>query len=449
MNTDKNIAIVGAGLVGSLLSIYLVKRGYKVTVFERRPNMREHVLDAGRSINLALSNRGIRALEAVGLADPMKKVAIPMNGRMIHNVSGGLTFQPYGKEGQFINSVSRSGLNMMLMDEAEKRGVHFFYEYRCEGVDFDNTAIKFQTYGSHMTRKFDLVIGADGAFSAVRSAMQADGVVTASEDVLEHSYKELRIPPAENGSFMIAKNSLHIWPRESFMLIALPNPDATFTCTLFLPNEGENSFEKLKKKSDITTFFETHFPDTLSLMPTLLEDFRDNTTSSLVTIRSYPWIKNNVLLIGDAAHGVVPFYGQGMNAGFEDCFVLNQLLDEFEDNWDDVLPKFQELRKPDNDAIAQLALDNFIEMRDLVGDEDFLLRKKIESRLQDLFPNEWVPLYSMVTFREDMRYSEALLNGALQRKVMDKVMAKPDIKTTWEQLNFREIVDQFNTLKAN
>ena len=449
MNTDKNIAIVGAGLVGSLLSIYLVKRGYKVTVFERRPNMREHVLDAGRSINLALSNRGIRALEAVGLADPMKKVAIPMNGRMIHNVSGGLTFQPYGKEGQFINSVSRSGLNMMLMDEAEKRGVHFFYEYRCEGVDFDNTAIKFQTYGSHTTRKFDLVIGADGAFSAVRSAMQADGVVTASEDVLEHSYKELRIPPAENGSFMIAKNSLHIWPRESFMLIALPNPDATFTCTLFLPNEGENSFEKLKKKSDITAFFETHFPDTLSLMPTLLEDFRDNTTSSLVTIRSYPWIKNNVLLIGDAAHGVVPFYGQGMNAGFEDCFVLNQLLDEFEDNWDDVLPKFQELRKPDNDAIAQLALDNFIEMRDLVGDEDFLLRKKIESRLQDLFPNEWVPLYSMVTFREDMRYSEALLNGALQRKVMDKVMAKPDIKTTWEQLNFREIVDQFNTLKAN
>ena len=436
-------------MVGSLLSIYLVKRGYQVTVFERRPNMRQHVLDAGRSINLALSNRGIRALENVGLAEPMKKVAIPMNGRMIHNLQGDLTYQPYGKEGQYINSVSRSGLNMMLMEEAEKRGVHFFYEYRCEGIDFEQTTIKFQTYGSHMKRKFDLIIGADGAYSAVRSAMEEDGSVKTTQDFLEHAYKELRIPPSGTGAFLIAKNSLHIWPRESFMLIALPNPDATFTCTLFLPNNGSLSFDNLKKDEKVLDFFQTYFPDTVSLMPTLLEDFRDNPTSTLVTIRSYPWIKNNVFLIGDAAHGVVPFYGQGMNAGFEDCFVLNQLLDQYQDDWTQVLPQYLALRKPDNDAIAQLALDNFIEMRDLVADEDFLLRKKIEARLHELFPKEWIPLYSMVTFQENMRYSEALSNGSLQREVMDEVMQTPGIASNWEKLNFKEIVDKFIKLRAS
>lgn len=449
MNADKHIGIVGAGLVGSLLSIYLAKRGYQVTVFERRANMRQHVLDSGRSINLALSNRGIRSLETVGLAEPMKRVSIPMNGRMIHNVEGGLTFQAYGKEGQFINSVSRSGLNMMLMEEAEKLGVHFFYEYKCEGIDFEKTEVKFQTYGSHMKRKFDIIIGADGAFSAVRSAMEEAGAVKTTQDFLEHGYKELRIPPSDTGAFLIAKNSLHIWPRESFMLIALPNPDATFTCTLFLPMEGSLSFNKLKKDAQVLEFFEKYFPDTIPIMPTLLEDFRDNPTSTLVTVRSYPWVKDKVMLIGDAAHGVVPFYGQGMNAGFEDCYVLNQLLDKYSDDWNQVLPEYQTLRKPDCDAIAQLALDNFVEMRDLVADADFLLRKKIEAKLHELFPSEWVPLYSMVTFREDIRYSEALINGALQKQVMDEVMQKPDINSSWEALNFREIIDKFNRLRAN
>jgi len=445
---EKHIAIVGAGLVGSLLSIYLIKRGYKVTVFERRPNMRKHVLDGGRSINLALSNRGIRALEFIGLADPMKKVAIPMHGRMIHNLKGDLTFQSYGKEGQFINSVSRSGLNMMLMDEAEKQGVHFFYEYRCEDIDFEKSEIKFQTYGSHMVRKFDLIVGADGAFSAVRLAMEEKSIVEASKDELPHGYKELRIPSSDSGSFLLQKNALHIWPRESFMLIALPNPDGTFTCTLFLPFEGELSFANLKTKENVTAFFQKYFPDTLSLMPTLIEDFRDNATSSLVTIRCFPWIKNNTLLIGDAAHGIVPFYGQGMNAGFEDCFVLNQLLDKHQDNWQDAISEFQDLRKPDNDAIAQLALDNFVEMRDLVADEDFLLRKKIESKLHDLFPTDWIPLYSMVTFKKDMRYSEAKINGEFQRKVMDEVMQKPDIKTNWEHLDFKQIISRLHEMRA-
>lgn len=448
MKENKNIAIVGAGLVGSLLSIYLVKRGYQVTVFERRPNMREHILDGGRSINLALSNRGIRALEYIGLAEPIKKVAIPMHGRMMHSTKGELTFQPYGKNGQFINSVSRGGLNMMLMSEAEKQGVQFFYEYKCENIDFEKTEITFQTYGSHMTRKFDLIIGADGAFSAVRDAMEAKSSIKSTVDTLEHGYKELRIPSSDSGAFLLQKNALHIWPRESFMLIALPNPDGSFTCTLFLPFEGELSFKNLKGKESITNFFQTYFGDTVPLMNTLLEDFRDNNTSSLTTIRCYPWVINNTFLIGDAAHGVVPFYGQGMNAGFEDCFVLNELLDKHQDDWKNTLVEFQELRKPDNDAIAQMALDNFIEMRDLVADEDFLLRKKIEAKIHELFPTQWIPQYSMVTFEENTRYSIAQKKGALQYQVMTEVMKKPDIKSTWQQLDFKAIVDQLQKLES-
>lgn len=435
--------------MGSLLSIYLNKRGYNVTVFERRANMREHVLHAGRSINMALSNRGLRALEQVGLAETMKKAAIPMHGRMIHNQKGDLTFQSYGKNGQYINSISRSGLNMMLMEEAEKLGVHFFYEYRCEDVDVENTEIKFQTYGSHMKKKFDLIIGADGSFSAVRKAMEEKGLTTSTIDELEHGYKELRIPSSDSGSFLLQKNALHIWPRESFMLIALPNPDATFTCTLFLPVDGDPSFKKIKSKEDITSFFQTHFEDALKLMPTLIEDWRDNDMASLVTVRSYPWTINNTLLIGDAAHGIVPFYGQGMNAGFEDCYVLNQLLDKHEDDWSKVLPEFQELRKPDNDAIAQLALDNFVEMRDLVADEEFLLRKKIESMLHENYPEDWIPLYSMVTFEEDMRYSEALAAGKLQQKVMDEVMSTPGIDSNWEQIDLKDVIDRLTKIKAN
>lgn len=446
---NKHIAIVGAGLVGSLLSIYLVKRGYKVTVFEKRANMREHILDGGRSINLALSNRGIRALQHIGLAEPTKKVAIPMHGRMMHNIKGELTFQSYGKNGQFINSVSRSGLNMMLMDEAEKQGVHFFYEYRCEDVDFDKTEIKFQTYGSHMTRKFDMIIGADGAFSAVREAMEKKGLTKGTLDVLEHGYKELRIPSSDSGTFQLQKNALHIWPRESFMLIALPNPNASFTCTLFLPFEGEQSFNNLKRPESITNFFQSYFPDTVPMMDTLLEDFKSNPTCSLVTVRCYPWVRNNVLLFGDAAHGIVPFYGQGMNAGFEDCFEFNELLDKHQDNWMAAVSEFQNVRKPDNDAIAQLALDNFVEMRDLVADEDFLLRKKIEAKLHEHFPDQWIPLYAMVTFEENMRYSEAQATGILQHQIMTEVMKDPNIKANWEQLDFKSIVDRLSALRAN
>jgi len=438
----KHITIVGAGLVGSLLSIYLIKRGYRVSIYERRMDMRTHIMGAGRSINLALSNRGLRALEEVGLAKQLKENAMPMHGRMMHDVLGKLTYQAYGREGQFINSVSRTGLNMVLMDEAEKLGVDFHFDHRCLEINLEKTEISFQHYGGVKHVQSDLIVGADGAFSAVRGSLQISDRFDYSQHYIEHGYKELRIPPGPNGEFLMEKNALHIWPRESFMLIALPNPDATFTCTLFFPFEGETSFAQLKTPEDFNAFFENNFPDALSLMPTLAEDFRDNPTSSLVTVRCYPWVKNKTFLIGDAAHGIVPFFGQGMNAGFEDCSVLNQLLDRYDDHWDITLPEFQKMRKPDADAIAQLALDNFIEMRDLVADADFLLRKKIEAKLHELYPDRWIPLYSMVTFHENIRYSQAYSIGQQQKVIMNDVMKTPGIETSWASLNFEAIVNQ-------
>lgn len=443
MTEKKNIAIVGAGLVGSLLSIYLSKRGYSVTVIERRPDMRSQQVDGGRSINLALSNRGIKPLEEVGLAGAIRKLAIPMHGRMIHDIKGHLNFQPYGKKGQFINSISRSELNIMLMTEAEKTGVKFLFSLRCGSIGFDDTSIvTIANTGAVSKQQFDLIIGADGAFSAVRDAMRITDRFNFSQQYIDHGYKELVIPPGKNGEFLIEKNALHIWPRDRYMLIALPNPDGNFTCTLFYPFEGEQSFEKLKTENEVRIFFESNFPDATQIMPTLTSDFFGNPTSSLVTIHCFPWLKNNTLLIGDAAHGIVPFYGQGMNAGFEDCRVLNRLLDQHDDDWGKVLPEFQNLRKPDTDAIAQLALDNFIEMRDLVANEDFILRKKIEAKLHELYPDKWIPLYSMVTFHDEMRYSEALRIGQKQRQIMDAVLKRPGIQSNWESIDLAEIVAQ-------
>jgi len=442
MNKSKHIAIAGAGLVGSLLSIYLAKRGYQVSVFERRGDMRSSGYEGGRSINLALSNRGIRALDEVGLAEEIKKVAIPMHRRAMHDREGNLTHQPYGKEGQYINSVSRGALNIVLMNKAEELGVEFNFQHRTTKVDLENTTLTtVDIRQSTVNRKFDLIIGADGAFSAVRGALQFTDRFDYSQDYIDHGYKELHIPPGAAGAFKLEKNALHIWPRESFMMIALPNPDGSFTCTLFFPFDGNPSFSKLKTDAEVSMFFESAFPDAVELMPTLLEDYNTNPTSSLVTVRCYPWVKNNTLLIGDAAHAIVPFFGQGMNAGFEDCRILNELLNQFNDDWKKVLPAFQQSRKKDADAIAQLALDNFIEMRDLVADADFLLRKKIEARLHHLFPTQWIPLYAMVTFHDSMPYSIAYETGQKQKKIMDEVMKQPGIAKNWESLDFKKIAE--------
>jgi kynurenine 3-monooxygenase len=443
MKKKSHIAITGAGLVGSLLSIYLIKRGYKVSVFERRADMRKSKGYEGRSINLALSNRGIRALEEVGLAEALKKECIPMHGRIIHNLKGETNFQPYGKEGQYINSISRSGLNKVLMNKAESLGVEFMFEQRITSVDLNKTELAIQNQKTKIeSLQFDLIIGADGAFSAVRHAMQFTDRFDFSQEYIEHGYKELHIPAGEAGDFKMEKNALHIWPRESYMLIALPNPDGSFTLTLFFSFKGDPSFERLQSKESVKEFFQSVFPDAYLLMPQLLEEFFQNPTSSLVTMKCFPWVQNKTLLIGDAAHAIVPFYGQGMNAGFEDCRQLNQLLNEHSDDWNQVLPLFQEKRKPNADAIAKLALDNFVEMRDLVNDADFILRKKIEAKLHELFPKKWIPLYSMVTFHEDIPYSVAYETGQKQKRIMEDVLKLPNVENNWQQLDFATIVER-------
>lgn len=441
MNT-KHIGIIGGGLVGCLLSIYLIKRGYRVTVYERRDDLRKKHSDEGRSINLALSTRGIRSIEEAGIFDRVKQIAIPMHGRMMHDRTGNLSFLPYGTSGQYINSISRSGLNEILMEHAERLGVLFHFRHRCVAVDLQNTFATFQIdERQSSTHTFDFLAGADGAFSTVRSAMQITDRFNYAQHYLEHGYKELEIP-ALNGRAVLDKHALHIWPRERYMMIALPNPDQTFTCTLFFPFEGDPSFSSLSDASQVARFFEDVFPDAIAKMPTLIEDYFRNPTSSLVTIRCSPWSRKNTFLIGDAAHGIVPFYGQGMNAGFEDCRILNELLDEYKDHWPRALDKFQLLRKEDSDAIAQLAVDNFVEMRDHVADPVFLLRKQIEAKLHALFPDKWIPLYSMVTFNDNIRYSEAYRKGKKQERIMDEVMKNPGIASQWETLNFKEIVDR-------
>lgn len=446
ISRDEHIAIVGAGPVGSLMSVYLAKRGYKVSLFERSQDMRKGKTEGGRSINLALSNRGFRALEEVGVEGAIKNAAIPMHGRMMHSLEGNLAFLAYGKEGQFINSISRSELNKVLMDEAEKNGVSIFFNHRCTDIDLEKTSLTFQAIGAASSQAFDfdLIIGADGAFSVIRSAMQITDRFNYSQYYIEHGYKELHIPSHTAVKFKLDTNSLHIWPRESYMMIALPNPDGSFTCTLFFPFDGELSFHSLKTNKKILDFFKGSFPDAVQLMPDLLENYNNNPTSSLVTIKCLPWFKNHTLLIGDAAHAIVPFYGQGMNAGFEDCRILNSLLGEYNDHWTKAIRAFQDIRKPDTDAIAQLAFDNFVEMRDLVADPEFLLRKKIEAKLHALYPDQWIPLYSMVTFRDDIRYSEAYAMGLKQSRIMKEVMSSPDIQEHWERLDFQSIVGKLS-----
>lgn len=442
MNKKKHIAIVGAGLVGALIAIFMKRRGYHVSVFERRADLRQIDADHGRSINLALSNRGLRAMSEVGLGDMLTKLALPMRGRMIHNTDGDMAFQPYGTNGQCIHSISRRMMTHDLIRVAESMGVDFFFEYRCRWVDLENTVITFEHPHGALSQSFDILFGADGAFSSVRSMMQLTDRYDYAQSYLKHGYKELTIPACTDGKFGLEKNALHIWPRESFMLIALPNLDGSFTCTLFLAYEGTPSFSELPTGKDATAFFERVFPDVVALMPGLEEEFEKNPVSSLVTISSYPWVVNNTVLIGDAAHGIVPFFGQGLNSGFEDCRILNDLLDTHEDRWDEALSAYQVSRKRDADAIAQLALDNFIEMRDLVADPTFLLRKKIEARLHELYPEKWIPLYSMVTFQDDIPYRDAQSLGDQQRKIMNEVMKTPGLTEDWTRLDFASIVER-------
>jgi len=442
--SQKNISIIGSGLVGSLLAIFLAKRGHKVNVFERRGDMRKEKMVAGRSINLALSDRGWKALEAVGIGDEIRKVAIPMKGRMIHSITGEITFQPYGKENQAIWSVSRGGLNCELMTLAERyENVKIFFNERCDHVDVRTGKSTFVNALTNETsnHESDHVFGSDGAFSAARLQMQLQtDRFEYSQHYLEHGYKELSIPAGENGKFLIEKNALHIWPRGGYMLIALPNMEGSFTCTLFFPFEGAHSFAALSDRKKVKDFFAKIFPDALPLMPTLEEDFFHNPTGSLVTVRCSPWnYSDKLLLIGDAAHAIVPFYGQGMNCGFEDCRIFDEMLEK-SDNWEKLFSDFGKIRKPDSDAIADMAVENFVEMRDLVGDKKFLLRKKIEASFNQKHPELWTPQYSLVTFSPDVHYSEAQRLGKHHNTIMNRVMEIPDIEENWNSSEVEQLI---------
>ncbi len=437
--SEKKITVLGAGLVGSLISIFLAKRGFKVKLYEKRVDMRNQRIDGGRSINLALSHRGLTALQKVGLWSQVKEICLPMKGRIMHDQDCNITYQPYGQEGQHINSISRSKLNMLLMNAAETSGVELHFEEQCVDANLDLGTCFFEGVTGRIKVESDFILGADGAFSGVREAMRITDRFNFSQYYLPHGYKELTIPATPSGDFALDPEGLHIWPREQYMLIALPNLDRSFTCTLFLPFEGKISFEHLTEPNEVQSFFKSSFPDAVPLMPHLLQDFSQNPTASLVTIRCNPWMVGKAGLIGDASHAIVPFYGQGMNAGFEDCRLLDDKLSKHRNQLSTAFKEFQANRIIDANAIADLAFQNFVEMRDLVADREFLLRKEIEMKLQESYPEVWIPLYSRVTF-SDQAYSLALKIGQIQRSIMDKVMEIPGIEHNWRHMDFTDVV---------
>ena len=430
----KKVTIAGAGLVGSLEAIYLAKRGFQVEVYERRPDMRKVELSAGRSINLALSARGWNALKAVGVDQDVEKMAIPMYKRVMHAVDGSLTDQQYGQDGEAIYSVSRGGLNQLLMNLAgEQENVNMHFNYKCVDVDLKSASATFEhNDGNQKNVDADMIIGADGAYSVIRSKMIKQDRFQYSQHYIEHGYKELTMPANSDGTHKLEVNALHIWPRGSYMLIALPNMDGSFTCTLFFPYEGEYSFNSLQTEQQVYDFFKEVFPDTLDLIPNLVEEYFQNPTSSLAIMRCNPWtVDDKVLLIGDAAHATVPFYGQGMNAGFEGCFVLDQLMQKHGEDWQACFDEYSKIRKPDGDGVQDLSMHNFIVMRDKTAAPKFLLQKKIELHFSKKYPDKWLPLYSMVSF-STIRYSEAWEIGQKQEKLMQKVMGVPNIEGKWE-----------------
>jgi len=420
MKHDK-ITLIGAGLNGPLLAILLMQRGFAVEIYERRPDMRRVRMSAGRSINLALSERGIHALRQAGLWERMQSIIIPMRGRMMHSVAGELTFQPYGKnENEVINSISRAELNIALLNAAEEQGAVIHFNQRCTGYGLKSGAIRVQNGESdaETTHETGLLIGCDGSASAIRTEMLKLNRFNFSQQYLDYGYKELTIPAGANGEHLLDTHALHIWPRGNHMLIALPNIDGTFACILFLPFEGADSFARLNSAVEVKQFFQSRFPNATSLMPQLVHNYFANPTGAMVTIKCSPWhVEGRALLLGDAAHAIVPFFGQGLNCGFEDCTSLMELLDRQDADWSRVFNDFETARKVNTDAIADMAIENFTEMRDRVADSRFLFRKKVELALEAKYPQLFVPKYSMVTFHR-IPYSVALARGAVQDRIL-------------------------------
>lgn len=430
MNQPKKITIAGAGLVGSLLAVLLGKRGYEIKLLERRPDMRGKESVDGRSINLALSARGIHALEQAGLMDEVRKILIPMRGRMLHFNNGQQELMPYGQRPEeVIYSVSRRDLNSLMMTAAEKsEPVNVVFNQKLESVDFENRRLTVRDLVDDQVSEqtYEVLVGADGAGSRTRRSLMesVDGV--SKSDFLRHDYKELEIPAGNGGTFQIEREALHVWPRGEFMLIALPNQDASFTVTLFLPRTGPNSFEQLVDPESVGRFFEKNFPDALKLIPDLAADFFAHPQGRLGTVRCTPWYyQDSALLVGDAAHAIVPFHGQGMIAGFEDCSELIRLLDQFDDNWGNAIVEFDAIRRPNTNAIAEMAIENYVTMRASVADPKFQLKKELGFELEKRFPERFVPRYSMVMFHR-LPYADVYARGEIQQEILDRLTEETD-----------------------
>ncbi|MCG8808422.1 FAD-dependent monooxygenase [Tenacibaculum finnmarkense] len=450
MNKKDNILIIGAGLCGSLLALRLAQRGYKVAVYESRPDLRTVDISAGRSINLALSDRGFKALRLAGVAEKAREICIPMYGRLIHDIEGNTFSSNYsGRDNECINSISRGDLNAILLTEAEKHeNVTIHFNKKCTSVDIENTIAHFKDYQTkeEFSVNAEVIFGTDGAGSVLRKSyyLERKFLFSYSQNYLSHGYKELEIPANKIGNHQISNEHLHIWPRGAYMLIALPNMDGSFTVTLFLSyDEGKYNFNNLTSEEKITEFFETQFPDALKLIPSIKEEFLNNPTGALGTVKCSPWhYKNKTILLGDAAHAIVPFYGQGMNASFEDITVFDAVLNENLGDWETVFKTYEKARKENTDAIADLAIDNFHEMKNHVANPLFKEKRKLEMDLEKAFPNEYFSKYSMVTFKDDVPYAQAMKKGRAQDKALLNMVADSDFKHTTDLKYLKEILQK-------
>lgn len=436
----EKIVIVGAGLVGSVLAIYLARRGFAVEVYERRCDFRRGDPDASRSsINLSLSTRGLRALDQVGVGDAVRKLTVPTYGRAIHGTDNDLTYQAYGNNGEATYAILRNDLNRVLIDSAIKLGVNFYFDEKCLDIDLASGTLRFEDCRTgalhHVTAT--RIFGADGLHSTVRLRLQRTRHFNYSQTYLDHGYKELNVPANALAEWAAMKTAVHLWPRGGYMLLGLPNVDGSFVCSLHLPLEGSPSFASIQDGSDLLAFLESSFPDVMGQIPDAVESFFSHSTNYFAEIRCFPWcFEDRVALIGDAAHAIFPFYAQGVNAGFEDCQIFDQCLEEYGLNWHQVFDGFQRRRKPDADAVSDLSRSHFYELRDLVGKPSFQLRKLVERKLNEIYPNEFIPLYSMVSF-ECIPYSEALRRDRRQRAIVDRVLAIPNV----EQMSVGDLED--------
>ena len=442
------IIVIGAGLVGSLLSMFLARQGYQVEVFERGADPRKNSRNSGRSINLTLCERGLNVLDRVGVGPAVRALTVPVYGRLIHDVKGKLTFQPYGNHREAIYSIERNELNKVLLDFAERNfRINFSFQQKCLDVDLTapSVELKNQISGETTRHQADRIFGADGAYSAVRQQMQKKTRLNFSQQYWSQGYKELQVPPAVNKTWTSEKNVIHLWPRGNYMLLGFPNLDGSFTCSLHLPFDGPLSFASIRTEEDLHGLFNDSFPDTVSMIPNLVNDFFAHPANSMITIKCAPWsYQNKVALIGDSAHSIFPSYGQGANAGFEDCAMLSDCMEKYGDDWRRVLSEFEKQRHPNTDAIADLCIEHFSELRDHTGTHAFLLKKEIERKLNETYPEKYLDLYSMISFTQ-MPYTEALRVDREQRAIVEQIMS---VKEVEKKLNSVEVNALISNLMA-